>query len=162
MDISLKFENLNKMKIASSESKRKLKRSGKGLITSLGFKTKVRPQKYKMARYAIGNVSKKDIYKIIREFEKFEKLTYEKKRSKHKSTDSYVYLSNSLQNVWWDLIPSIGTIMAVIRKLLLRPWTFMLQTRTNKTHHRAQIFIAKFPREQWKIKTKYRQQNFIA
>ena len=41
--------------------------SGKGLITSLGFKDKVRPHKYKKARYAIGNVSKKDILKIIRE-----------------------------------------------------------------------------------------------
>ena len=44
LDISLKFDNLNKMKITSSESKRKLERSGKGLITSLGFKAKVRPQ----------------------------------------------------------------------------------------------------------------------
>ena len=58
------------MKITSSESKVKLKRSGKGLITSLGFKTKARSQKYKNSRYAIKNVSEKDIYKIIKEFEK--------------------------------------------------------------------------------------------
>ena len=36
-------------------------------MTSLGFKAKVRPQKYKKARYAIRNVSKKDLFKIIRE-----------------------------------------------------------------------------------------------
>ena len=71
LDISLKFNSLDKMNITSSESKGKLEGSGKGLITSLGFKTKVRPQKYKRARYAIGNVSKKYFSKIIRDFEKF-------------------------------------------------------------------------------------------
>ena len=70
LDISLEFDSLDKMKIKSSESKGKLERSIKGLITSLGFKAKVRPQKHKKARYAIGNVSRKDLSKIIREFEK--------------------------------------------------------------------------------------------
>ena len=42
LDISLKFDNLDKMKITSSESKGKLEISGRGLITSLGFKAKVR------------------------------------------------------------------------------------------------------------------------
>ena len=70
--ISLQFDILDKMKIKSSESKRKLERSGKGLIASLGVKAKVRPQKYKKSRYAIENISKKDISKIIREFERFE------------------------------------------------------------------------------------------
>ena len=55
LEISSKFDSLNKMKITSSESKEKLERSGKGLITSLGFKAEVRPQKYKKLRYAIGN-----------------------------------------------------------------------------------------------------------
>ena len=45
LDISLNFENLDKMKITSSESKGKLERSGKGLITYLGFNTKARLQK---------------------------------------------------------------------------------------------------------------------
>ena len=75
-------------KITYSESKGKLERSGKGLITSLGFKTKARSHKYKKAMYAIGNISKKDLSKIIREFEKIEKLTYEKKRPKHEPTDN--------------------------------------------------------------------------
>ena len=41
LDISSKFDSLDKMKITSSESKGKLEISGKGLITSLGFNTKL-------------------------------------------------------------------------------------------------------------------------
>ena len=67
-----------------------------GLIISLGFKTKARLQKYKKARYAIRNVSEKDISKIIRGFEKFEKLPYEKKRSKHEPTESYFHLARQI------------------------------------------------------------------
>ena len=58
------------------------------MITSLGFKAKVRLQKYKKARYAIINFSEKDLLKIIEEFEKIEKLPYEKKRPKNELTDS--------------------------------------------------------------------------
>ena len=81
------------MKITSSESKVELERSGKGLITSLGFKTKARSQKHKKARYAIGIVSEKDISKINKDFEKIEKLTYEKKGPKHEPTESYFHLT---------------------------------------------------------------------
>ena len=70
LDISLKFDSLEKMKITSSESKDNLGRSGKGLITSMGIKEKVSPKKYKKARYSIGNISKKELSNIIREFEK--------------------------------------------------------------------------------------------
>ena len=66
LDILLKFDSLYKMKITSSESKEKLGISRKGLITSLCLKAKVRPHKCKKARYIIGNVSKKDLSKIIR------------------------------------------------------------------------------------------------
>ena len=82
LDISLNFDSLDNMKITSSESKGKLKISGKGLITSLGFNTKERPPKYKRVRNAIGNVNKKDFSKIIKECEKVEKLPYKKKRPK--------------------------------------------------------------------------------
>ena len=75
LDISSNFDSLDKMKITSSESKGKLERSGKGLITSLGFKKKVRSKKYKKAKCAIKNISDKKIYKIIREFKKFEKYS---------------------------------------------------------------------------------------
>ena len=61
LDISSKFDSLDKIKTTSSESKVKLGRSGKELVASLSFKTKVRLQKYKKARYDIGNVSEKDI-----------------------------------------------------------------------------------------------------
>ena len=43
LDISSKFDSLDKMKTTSSESKGKLKISGKGLFTSLDFKAKVKP-----------------------------------------------------------------------------------------------------------------------
>ena len=45
LDISSKFDSLEKIKTTSPESKGKLERSGKGLITSLDFKAKARPQK---------------------------------------------------------------------------------------------------------------------
>ena len=54
------------METASSESKEKLERSGKGWVTALDFKTKLSSPKYKKARYAIGNVSEKDLLKIIK------------------------------------------------------------------------------------------------
>ena len=71
LDISLKLFSLDKMKITSSEYKEKQERSGKSLITSMGINTKLRPHKYKKARYAIINVSNKDLLRIIREFEKY-------------------------------------------------------------------------------------------
>ena len=40
LDISLKFDSLDKMRITSSEPQEKLGRSGKGMITSLGIKAK--------------------------------------------------------------------------------------------------------------------------
>ena len=66
LDISAKFDSLNKMETASSESKEKWEISGKGLVTALDFKTKVRSPKYKKARYSIGNVSDKDLSEIIK------------------------------------------------------------------------------------------------
>ena len=71
LDISEMFDSRNKRETTYSESKEKLERSGKGLATALAFKTNVRSTKYKKAKYAIGNISEKDISKIIREFEKF-------------------------------------------------------------------------------------------
>ena len=76
LNVSEKFDSLNKTKTTSPESKEKLERSGYGLVTALAFKTKVRSPKYQKARYAIGNISEKDLSKIIKEFEKIRKLTY--------------------------------------------------------------------------------------
>ena len=61
LDITLKFGSLDKMRIISSYPKDNLGRSVKGLITYLGLKSKARPNKYKKARYAITNVSVKDL-----------------------------------------------------------------------------------------------------
>ena len=47
-----------------------LGRSEMELISSLGINAKVRPDKYKKARYSIGNIIMKDPSKIIRYFEK--------------------------------------------------------------------------------------------
>ena len=95
LNVSAKFDSLNKMKTTFSESNGKLGRSGKGLATALVFKTKVRSSKYKKARYAIGNVSEKDLSKIIKEFEKIGKLPYEKKRPKHEPTTSYFHIAKA-------------------------------------------------------------------
>ena len=65
LNISAKFDNLNKMENTSSKSKGKLGRSVKGLVTALAFKTKVRFAKIQKARYAIGNISEKELSKII-------------------------------------------------------------------------------------------------
>ena len=64
------------------------------MITSLGFKAKVRPHKYKRERYAIRDVSKKYLSKIIRDFDKLLYKIYENKRPKHEPTDSYFYLES--------------------------------------------------------------------
>ena len=66
------------------------------MITSLGFKAKVSPQKYKKASYAIRTVSKKYLSKIIKEFETFERPPYEKKRPKYEPTESYFYIARQL------------------------------------------------------------------
>ena len=98
LNISETFDGLNKMETTSSESKGKLGRSGKGLVTALAFKTKVRLSKYKKARYAIVNVSEKDLLKIIKEFEKIEKLPYDKRIPKHEPTPSYFHIVRQLAN----------------------------------------------------------------
>ena len=92
LDISLKFDSMYKTRIKSSGSKDNLGRSGKGLITSLGLKAKARPKKYKKSRYAIVNVRKKDLSKIIREFEKLPYESDDKKSPKHEPTDNLFYL----------------------------------------------------------------------
>ena len=92
LDISLKFGSLDKMRIASSDPKDNLGRSGKGLITSLGIKAKERPKKYKKEKYTIGNVIMKDLSNVIREFEKSYK-SYERRSPKHYTIGSYFYLA---------------------------------------------------------------------
>ena len=61
-----------------------------------GFQDQIKVAKYKKARYAIGNVSEKDLSKIIKEFEKIGKLPYEKRIPKHEPTPSYFHLVRQL------------------------------------------------------------------
>ena len=61
-----------------------------------GFQDQSEVTKIKKSRYAIVNFSEKDIYKIISDFEKFEKLSYEKMRPKHDPTDCYFYSARQL------------------------------------------------------------------
>ena len=96
LNILLKLYSLDNMKITSSDSKDNLGRSGKGLITSMGIKSKLRQHKYKKASYVIINVSKNDLLKIIRGFENIPYEIYEKKRPKHDPTDRYFYISRQL------------------------------------------------------------------
>ena len=58
------------MKIESLDPTDYLRIEGKGLITSMGIKSIGRSKKNKKARYAITNISMKDLSKIIKEFEK--------------------------------------------------------------------------------------------
>ena len=47
LNISKKFDSINKMETTSSESKEKLGRSGNGLVTALALKTKARSKNTK-------------------------------------------------------------------------------------------------------------------
>ena len=96
LEISLKFSSMDKMRITSSEPEDNLVILGKGLITSLCLNAIARAKKYKKARYAIGNVSKKDLSNNIREFDRLPYTSYERRRSKHDPTYSYSYLAIQL------------------------------------------------------------------
>ena len=78
LKFSEKFDNMDKMETTSSESKVKMEGSGKWLVTALALNTKAGSTKYKKARYAIGNVSMKDLSKKNIKFEKFVKVTHPK------------------------------------------------------------------------------------
>ena len=62
----------------------------------MAFKTKVRSKKYKKSRYAIENVSKKYLSKIIKEFEKIGKVLYVKRIPKHEPKSRYFQLVRQL------------------------------------------------------------------
>ena len=90
------FVSLDKMRITYSEPKENLVISGKGLITSLSIKARARSKKWKNSRYAIGNVSKKDLSKNIKDFDKLPYKNYERRRHKHDPTENYFYLTRHL------------------------------------------------------------------
>ena len=67
------------------------------MVASLALKTKARSKKYKKARYAIGNVSMKDLSNKIKYFEKLVKVPHLKKTPKHEPTLSYFHLVECLR-----------------------------------------------------------------
>ena len=67
------------------------------MVTALALKTKARPKKYKKARYAIENVSMKDLSNKIKEFEKIVKVPHLKRTPKHGPTLSYFRLVECLR-----------------------------------------------------------------
>ena len=64
----------------------------KGVGNRSGFQDQSKVEKYKKARYAIRNVIKKDLSKIIKEFEKTGKVPYVKRIPKHEPTYSYYHI----------------------------------------------------------------------
>ena len=108
--IYLDFGSLENMEITSSEPKYYLGISVKGLITYLGIKNIITQNKNKKARYTITNVSLKNIYRIIKEFEKLPYEGYVQKRFKHLPTDIQFYLAIQLAKCMMRLNLHIGPV----------------------------------------------------
>ena len=68
-----------------------------GLLTLWVSRPKQGHTNIKIKGILIGNISEKDLSKIIKEFEKLLYESYEKKRPKHEPTDSYDYLARQLE-----------------------------------------------------------------
>ena len=64
----------------------------KGVDYPSGFQGQSKDEKIQKSRYVIGNVSEKDLPKIIKEFEIIERLPYEKKRPNLEPTNSYFHI----------------------------------------------------------------------
>ena len=85
------------------QSQKKIIKIGKWVGYLSGFQDQSKVQKYKKARYAIVNVSEKDLSKIIKDFEKTGKLPYEKKRPKHEPNHSYFHLVKATCEVYDEI-----------------------------------------------------------
>ena len=127
MDISLKFVSLYKIIITSSKLKDNLVRSGKGLITSLGLKIKARPKKCKKSRYAIKKISKNNLSKIIKEFDKLPYKGYKRKRTKHEPPDSYFYPAIQLAKCMIRADALNSHVYPVITEMTAKKWILIYQ-----------------------------------
>ena len=91
----------------------------------MGIKTNVRPKENKNSRYAITNVSIKDISNIIKKFERFTYKGYVRNRPKHKPTDSYFYLARQLakymmrSNAFNSLVELVRTEMTGMKQITI-------------------------------------------
>ena len=84
--------------------------SEKGLVTSMVLKTIRRSKKNKKSRYAITNVSLKDISNIIKEFEKLPYEGYLQKSSKYVTTDGFFYISRQIDKCMVRLNFPVGPV----------------------------------------------------
>ena len=93
LNISAKFDIMKKIKTTSSESKVKVGRSGKGLVTALVFKTKVRfHQNTKRQGKPSEMSARRTFQRLSKNLRKFGKVTYVKRIPKHEPTSSYFHL----------------------------------------------------------------------
>ena len=137
LDISLKFDILDMMIITYPESKVNLGRSGKRLITSLGLQAKIRPKKYKKLWYSIRDISRKDLSKVIREFEKLPYKSHERRRPKYEPTDSYFYLT-------------IQITKRMMRDDTLNSYVWPVRTEMTGTKHIPTSHICSTEKMKWK------------
>ena len=144
LDISSNFGDLNRMKIISLEPKYYLGISGKGLITSLGLKIIRRSKIFKKARFAITEVSIKDISKIIKEFKDVHYEGYASKCYKHITTDSYFYLAIQLPNCMMNNSRGIASYLSNDTQLLEKNTSFIqegFQSKVNQYNRAVSLFF---------------------
>ena len=133
LDISANFDSLNKLETTSSESKEKLGRSGKGLVTALAFKTKLRfakIQKGKVCHWKCQREGPLEDYQRV--WENWKIILWEKDPQ---TWTNFQLLSSSkatckvYDDIWW-------TQSAHSRQLCRRDWlccwALMLRMRTNQ------------------------------
>ena len=84
------------MKTTYSESKEKFGKIRKEVDYLSRYQGQSKATQIKKARYAIRNISKKDLLKIIKEFDKLPHQSYEKKRPKYEPTGRYFYPARQL------------------------------------------------------------------
>ena len=133
LNISAKFDSLNKIKTTSSDWKGKLGRSGKGLVTALAFKTKVGSQKYKKGKVCHLKYQQEGPFEDYQRFwENWQSTLCENYPQTWANFRILSSIKWNLWIVWWGLMNTTGTFTAVMRKRLLRHWELMLRTRTNK------------------------------
>ena len=75
----------------------------KGVGNRSGFQDQSKVTKIKKARYAIQNISGKNLSNIIKEFEKIGKLPYEKRIPKYEPTPSYFHIVKSTFKVYDEI-----------------------------------------------------------
>ena len=115
--------------------KSRIGETSKGVGKRSGSQYQSKVKKYKKARYAIGNISMKDLFNKIKEFEKLSRyLMWKGSPNMNPLQAIFIYLGVS-QSVCWDVVRTIitwTTCTTVMKKRWLSHRTLMIRTRTNK------------------------------